>query len=527
MKKTSKYRVLFILSLAAFVMVIDSTSMNVSIAYLVDDLDSSIGEIQQIMALYTLTMAALMLPGAKLADIYGAKKIFLIGVCIYGTGTLLAALAVNAAMLMVGWAFVEGIAAACMMPTALSLISSSYTGKERSVAMAVYTAVSSVGVAVGPIFGGIITTYLSWRLVFGLEVVLIFIILANAKTIMAIHAPSGDRQIRNDISGAALSILALLLVITGGLRTQDHFIQALAMMLGGVLLLALLYRFLRWKKIAGRPILVDVSIFSAKAYNVVLLINLLLQICMAGIMFIISIYLQNILQYNALQTGLTLMPLSVMILLAALMVTKLSERIPQNAIVGVGSLTLLLGTLILYVFSRQGELISAGMMVPALSAVGIGIGCSMSLTGNIGLGALDKAYSNQAAGTLTTINNLGASLGTAIIGSLFLFQIRPQIVAQLMAAFPQALGQYTVQEASEVLEEAFQKVRVLDPGALDLPPETLDQIEQAVVTGVNHALGMVLVAMMALSVAAAGISFFALRPKPHQAGANGDPDRQS
>ena len=139
-KEKSKWSVLLVLSMAAFIMVIDSTAMNVSISSLVADLNTDIGTIQTIMSLYTLIMAVFMLPGAKIADIFGKKKVFLIGVCLYGVGTLTAAVAVNVGMLFVGWAVIEGLASSLMMPTALSLITSAYSGKMRAVAMSIYTA---------------------------------------------------------------------------------------------------------------------------------------------------------------------------------------------------------------------------------------------------------------------------------------------------------------------------------------------------------------------------------------------------
>ncbi|MBQ3069577.1 MAG: MFS transporter, partial [Clostridia bacterium] len=317
MKKKGTWSVLLVLSMAAFIMVIDSTAMNVSISNLVADLNTDIGTIQTIMSLYTLIMAVFMLPGAKIADMFGKKKIFIIGVALYGVGTLTAAVAVNTVMLFIGWAVIEGLASSLMMPTALSLITSAYEGKQRAVAMSIYTAMSSVALAIGPLFGGLITTYLSWRFVFALEVLIVAFILIRYKTILSIDAPSGDRTQRFDLVGTALSMFALLSIISGALLsttygwftpkapftlfgfTLEHVSLTFILLCAGVVFLGLLIGWLVYAKSRNKPVLIDINVFKSRTYDFVLLINFSVQICLMGTMFITSIYMQNILQYNA------------------------------------------------------------------------------------------------------------------------------------------------------------------------------------------------------------------------------------
>ena len=160
-----------------FIFALDTTMMNVAITALAQDLNTEIQNIQFAIACYALVIAFVMMLGAKLAKIYGTKRIFIIGVILYGIGTLIASLSVNVAMLITGWSVIEGIGAAFIVPTAVSFLMRSYQGKERAVAFAIATSVSVGAAAIGPIVGGTFTTYLSWRWAFGMEFFLVLIIL--------------------------------------------------------------------------------------------------------------------------------------------------------------------------------------------------------------------------------------------------------------------------------------------------------------------------------------------------------------
>lgn len=530
-KKQSKWGVLSVLAMAAFIMVIDSTAMNVSLSNLVADLNTDIGTIQTIMALYTLTMAVFMLPGAKLADILGKKKVFLAGVSLYGVGTLTAALAVNTQMLFVGWALIEGLASSMMMPTALSLIASAYEGKDRAIAMSIYTAMSSVALAIGPIFGGLITTYLSWRFVFALEVLIVVYILLRYKTIQSIDCPAGDKSQRFDVPGTILSIFALLSIISGALLSSTYgwftpkapfalfgftltsVSITFVLLCLGLVLLAVLASWLVFAKKHGKPVLIDITVFKSRLYNFVLMINFFVQICMMGTMFITSIYLQNVLRYNAFSTGLTLMPLSVLLFLTALIAVKVAQKVPSRLVVSFGALSIFAGAVYMYTMLSGGGMVTGVQMIPSMCLLGIGIGCTLSMTSNIALSDIDPRYSNQGSGMITTVNNFGSSMSTSVIGSLFTGSVGGGILSAFIARFPEVFGSLTHEQAAAQLQAAFQKVQVMNVTISDLPAEQAKVLGEVVVQGVDLAMQPIFIIVMVLSLSAAFVAAFLLKKK--------------
>ena len=531
MKEKGKWSVLTVLAMAAFIMVIDSTAMNVSISNLVADLNTNVTTIQTIMSLYTLIMAVFMLPGAKAADIFGKKKIFLIGVSLYGVGTLTAAIAPNTTVLFIGWAVLEGLASSMMMPTALSLITSAYEGKDRAVAMSIYTAMSSVALAIGPIFGGLITTYLSWRFVFALEVLIVIYIIIRNKTIRSIDCPEGDRTQKLDIPGTIICMLALLSIISGALLSSTYgwftpktpfsllgiTIEGISitfiLLCLGVVLIALLIWWLSHAKKKGKPVLIDLAIFKSRLYNSVLLINFFVQISLMGIMFITSIYLQNLLKYDALHTGLTLLPLSILLFVVALIAAKLAEKIPPRYIIAVGGLAIFAGALIMFIQLSSGEAVTGIRMLPSMALVGIGIGCTLSLTGNIGLSDIDPSYANQGSGMITTVNNFGSSMSTAVIGSMLSGGIAGGVVNAFISRYPETFGSMTHAEAAMKLEEAFNKIKVMDIKITDLPAEQASNLKAVIVNGVDNAMMPIYIVIMAMAIIAAVVAFFLLKKK--------------
>ncbi|MBE6844486.1 MAG: MFS transporter [Ruminococcus sp.] len=533
-RQKGKWSVLIVLSMAAFIMVIDSTAMNVSISNLVADLNTDIGTIQTIMSIYTLTMAVFMLPGAKVADIFGKKKVFLLGVAMYGVGTLTAALAVNTAMLFVGWAIIEGLASSLMMPTALSLITSAYEGKARAVAMSIYVAMSSVALAVGPLFGGLITTYLSWRFVFALEVLIVAFILIRHKTILGIECPQGDRSQKFDIPGTILSMLSLLSIISGallsstygwfeakepfnifGLKIKNVSITFILLCTGAVFL-ALLICWLVHAKKKNKPVLIDITVFKSRLYDFVLVINLFVQICLMGTMFVVSIYLQNVLKYNAFATGLTLMPLSLMLFVTAFIAVKVTQKIPARFVVSFGALCVFIGALYMYYMLSDGDMVSGIQMIPAMIALGIGIGCTLSLTSNIALSDIDQCYSNQGSGMITTVNNFGSSMSTSVIGSLFTSGIAGGILSAFISKqskYPDWFSSLTREQAAEKLQQGFEKVKVMNVTIDDIPAEKAEALNEIVIAGVNNSMMPIFIIIMSLAILASLIAAFLLKPK--------------
>src|SRR3954451_11426156 len=207
---------LAILGSAQFVMVLDSSVMNVSISQIVADLDTTIQGVQLAITAYTLVMAALMLAGAKLGDILGSGRAFAIGLAIYGLGSLTTSLSPNLTVLLIGWSFVEGIGAALVLPAIVSLIAATYDGKQRALAFGVIGGVAGAAIAAGPLIGGWVTTEFSWRYVFAGETVIVAGILLVRNRLG--RAPAVERRPALDVIGVVLSSLGLGLAVFGILK---------------------------------------------------------------------------------------------------------------------------------------------------------------------------------------------------------------------------------------------------------------------------------------------------------------------
>jgi MFS family permease len=515
-----KWRKLIVLACAAFIMVIDSTSMNVSISNLVADLNTDLGTIQMIMSVYTLIMASLMLPCAKLADIIGKKKTFKLGVCIYGVGTLTAAIAPNAGVLFVGWALIEGIAAAMMMPSAMSLIASAYDGSERATAMGVYTAVGAVGVAIGPIFGGLITTMLSWRYIFALEVLIVVYIILGFKEMDKIEVPETKGESFDFFS--TVMLMAGLVGIIGGClaaKTNGWFIakQGAAISVGGLsitlillvfgfLLVALFFIRIASRKKRGKPALMDVALFKSRVLGGVLLINILVQTSMVGIMYITPVYLQNVNGYTALQTGLTLLPLSLILFFASLVAVRLAKRFRFNYIVCGGAAAIAAGAVYqFFLYSGPNAVTGTALVVPMI-LLGLGIGSTISLTANEGISSVDPSLSNQASGTISTVNNLGSSFATAIFGSMLVTGLFANVAQFALERFPQIT--MSADELAYALQTSLGK---MSGGTINATPEQLQNARQVFLESLNASVASILLIIAAISIICAAVSIAAFR----------------
>src|SRR3954449_10470199 len=230
---------IIILAAAQFVMVLDSSVMNVSISQIVADLNTTITGVQLAITAYTLVMAALMLAGAKLGDILGRERTFAIGLTVYGVGSLTTALSPNLTVLLIGWSLVEGLGAVLVMPAIVSLVAATYTGKQRALAFAIVGAVAGAAIATGPLIGGWVTTELSWRYVFAGEVVIVAGILLVRRPLGQGPAhqhppppprpprprvgkpPATDPPPRLDVFGVALSALGLGCIVFGILKSSS------------------------------------------------------------------------------------------------------------------------------------------------------------------------------------------------------------------------------------------------------------------------------------------------------------------
>jgi EmrB/QacA subfamily drug resistance transporter len=427
---------IIILAAAQFVMVLDSSVMNVSISQIAADLGTTIQGVQLAITAYTLVMAAFMLVGAKLGDIWGRDRAFAIGLAVYGAGSLITAFSPNLAVLLFGWSLVEGLGAVLVVPAIAALIAANYEGKERALAYALIGGVAAAAVAAGPLIGGWVTTNYTWRLVFVGEVVIVVVILLFRRRMKA--APRAERVPQLDLVGAALSATGLALIVFGILESSTWgwvrpsnppiingepftplgFSPVIFMILAGLGFLAAMSAWEERRERLGLDALVDLSMLGIARLRAGLTTLGAQQLVLMGTFFVLPVYLQTVLGLDAFETGLKLFPLSISMLMAALLGPRMAARRSPKRVAQVGLIFLALASVFLLA-TVDVELNETGFAI-ALVVFGIGAGLLASQLGNVILSSVDQTRSSEAGGLQGTAQNLGASLGTALIGAILL-----------------------------------------------------------------------------------------------------------
>lgn len=478
-----KWLVIAILACAQFVMILDSTVMNVSISTVAKDLGTTISGMQAAITLYALTMAAFMLIGGKLGDIWGRHRAFKIGSVIYGIGSLITALAPSLTVLLFGWSLVEGLGAILVIPAIAALAAANYKGKDRVVAFSILGAVTGLAAAVGPIIGGFMTTYLSWRYVFAAETVVMIGVLLSANKIKDTKL---TKKAILDTPSAILSATGLALVVFGVLQSKTWgWFQPLSiptigsvevapfgislvvyLILIGSLILSIFYRRQKELEAAGKNPLLKVSMLKIDVLRGGLSVLFSQYFVIAALFFVVPVYLQTILGYDALETGLKLVPLSVGLVIFSTLGSKLSNKYSARKIVRMGQLAMAVGSLCMLV-AISPELRSVTFWI-GMFIVGAGFGFLASQLGNLNMSAVDQSDSAEVGGLQGTFQNLGTSLGTALVGSVFMLG--------LMSGFTGAVNRDVNLSAStkdQIVANSQQGVAIVSP----------TQAEQLVVAG--------------------------------------------
>jgi len=410
---------LILVACASFIITLDSTFMNVSISQVVADLNTNVSTIQMIMAFYTLITAAFMLLSTKLQDIVGKKRLFLIGAVLYGMGTFIAAISQSDTMLFIGWAVIEGLAGALMTPATVSIISGTYSGERRTFALAIESVMAALSAAVGPLFGGIMTTFLSWRYGFASELLIVIIILAMRNKIPDFEPTESKSDL--DITGAIISFIGLILFVLGILMLSDDTTTSIVVIILGVIALAVFALFEIKRKRKGKVPLLDMDLFKDKNLRVGSTIILLSYIVMGGGLFVVSLFMQTVLNLNAFNTGLTTLPLTVGLLIFAAIAPSLTEKLNHKSLMAIGSIIAIIGCVILsYQFKINTTMLN---LMPGMFILGSGIGFIMALSTDIALINIPDENQNNASGITTTGQTLGESMGTAIIGIILILGV--------------------------------------------------------------------------------------------------------
>lgn len=507
--------ILLTLASAQFVMTLDSSVMNVSIATVAADIGTTVTGIQTAITLYTLVMASFMITGGTLGQIWGRKRAFSIGAVIYALGSFTTSLAPNLAVLLIGWSLLEGLGAALILPAIVALVASNFGAPDRPRAYGLVASAAAIAVAAGPLIGGLFTTYLSWRLVFVGEVIVILIVLVVARRTADVP---GTPDVALDLVGTALSAVGLALVVYGVIRSGTWGLvlpmadapsllglsAVVWLILGGG---AVLIGFLEWERhrgSTGKAVLLDPSLLRVRQLRSGLNAFFYQYLLQAGMFFTIPLFLSVALGLSAIETGLRLLPLSISLLIAALGVPKCWPDASPRRVVRIGFALLFVGLVSLIGALDYGA--GAEIVTVPLLLAGLGVGALASQLGAVTVSAVADERSGEVGGLQNTFTNLGASIGTALAGAVLIAALASSFLTLVLddPAIPEnvvARAETQISENVEFVSDA-QLAQALDDAGVapEVADALVDDNAHARISGLRASLALLaLVAMVALA----------------------------
>lgn len=434
-----------LLAMAMFVLVVDTSLMNVSISAVVRDLDTTVSGVQGAIALEALVSAAFILIGGKTGDLIGRKLAYVLGLLGYAVGAIAMTLAQDLGAIILFWAIIGGIGASLLLPAMQSLIHGNFEGAHQKRVYALVGASAAIAAAVGPLLGGFITTFLSWRVGFLLEAVIIAVVLAGIGLVKDVPY-TGDRSV--DLVGALLSIVGMGGVVTGILVWQEGGGYVGVIIGIGVMALGVFAWWLRTRKARGKPTLLDPDLFKSKMFRTGASGQLLQQVALGGTMIVLPIYLQMVFEYNALQAGLSIAPLSLSMFVIALLAGRGLKRRPASVILW-GFVLVVAGLAILVPIVPIAD--SGWWLTIPLIISGCGLGLLVSQLNNYTLSPISDERVSEAAGVNSAAGSFGLSFGLAFAGAIMLATLAFTFTARSDAST--VLSPEEQQQVSAVLEE--------------------------------------------------------------------------
>ncbi len=424
------------LALAQFICSYAASNMNVAINDISIDLGTTVSGVQTTIAVFTLTMAALMIPGSKLTDILGRTYLFRRGLMVYGVGALIAAAAPGLGILILGYSLLEGIGTALLIPPVYILatvVTPDLTSRAR--AFGAISAAGGIGAAAGPLVGGVIVSVFSWRAAFVVQALVVAIVILQSRRIVdpGVQGPKP----KFDIVGTILSAAGLFFVVVGILQastygffraTQDFVIGStvvipqggispvwLFVSIGAILLIGFFWH-IRSRERAGKEPLLHTRMFQNRASNLGLVTQNMQWLVLLGLSFVVSVYVQTVRGFSAIETGLVLTPATIGILLSSMAAGRLAKRRPQAVLIRAGFIITVVGVLLLLALVRETS--NVFTFVPGLFLVGIGVGIMLTSSVNVVQSLFPEKDQGEISGLSRSVSNLGSSLGVAIAGTV-------------------------------------------------------------------------------------------------------------
>jgi EmrB/QacA subfamily drug resistance transporter len=496
-----KWAPLGVLSLALAIIILDSTILNVSLATIIREVNTDIQSIQWVITAYTLTLAALMITGGRLGDLFGRKRMFIIGAFIFAVGSFIMSIANTVPVMIIGESIIEGIGAALMMPATASLLVSKYHGRDRGLAFGVWGGIGAASSAIGPLLGGYLTTNYSWRWSFRINVFVVAILILGS--ILIEECRETEEKPKLDLPAVLLSSLGLLAVVFGIIESTDYgwvyakkafvafghtfnfagySISIISLLIG----LAVLGLFLLWERSAEKrksTPLVSLTIFKNRQFTSGSMTTGILALGQAGLIFSLPVFLQAVRGETAFNTGLALVPLSLTALIIAPIAGFLSHKyITPKALIQAGLVSTIIGY---YILTRTLTVDTANaQLIPAMMFMGAGIGLAMAQLGNLTLSAVSIQQAGEASGLNNTFRQLGQTLGTAIIGAVLLSAISTNLT--------NGINNSTVipEKAKNAINESVssQTSNVEFGGGAKTPAATSPAIKDEIISISHHAI---------------------------------------
>jgi EmrB/QacA subfamily drug resistance transporter len=442
-------RLAILLAMAMFVLVVDTSIMNVSISAVVRDLGTTVSDVQAAIALEALVSAAFILLSSKIGDLIGRKLAYVLGLLGYAVGAIAMTLAQSVLPIIIFWAIIGGLGASLLLPSMQSLIHGNFEGAYQRRVYAMVGAAAAIAAAIGPLLGGFITTFLSWRVAFALEAVVIAVVLSGIRLVKDVPY-TGSREI--DGVGGILSIIGMGGVVIGVLAWQEGGERVLLLLVIGAIGLASLATWLVRRKRDGKAALIDPELFRSKVFRYGITGQGLQQVALGGMMIVLPIYLQMVFEYSALQAGLSIAPLSLSMFAVALLAGRRAGNRRSSVIIRAGFGLLTIGALLLIPIVPRAD--SGLWLVIPLLIAGSGLGLLVSQLNNYTLAPIDEEHVSEAAGVNSAAGSFGLSFGLAVAGAIML--------ATLALSFTQLSASSTVltgdehQQVAAALEEDAQ-----------------------------------------------------------------------